>query len=69
MWGADYPHAEGTWPRTRKSLARCFRGIPGDDVRAILTHNPARIYSFDVDALQPIADLVCPSMEELTGAA
>ena len=36
MWGADYPHAEGTWPRTRKSLARCFRGIPGDDVRAML---------------------------------
>ncbi|MET1002112.1 MAG: amidohydrolase family protein, partial [Acidimicrobiia bacterium] len=28
MWGADYPHTEGTWPRTRKSLARCFNGIP-----------------------------------------
>ena len=24
MWGADYPHVEGTWPRTRKSLSRCF---------------------------------------------
>ena len=30
MWGADYPHTEGTWPRTRKSLARCFKGIPTD---------------------------------------
>jgi hypothetical protein len=38
-------------------------------VRAILTDNPARIYGFDVDALQPIADRVCPTLEELTGAA
>ena len=69
MWGADYPHLEGTWPRTRKSLARCFRGIPPDEVRAILTDNPARLYGFDVDALQPIADRVCPTLEELTGVA
>jgi predicted TIM-barrel fold metal-dependent hydrolase len=69
MWGADYPHVEGTWPRTRKSLARCFSGVPGDEVRSILTENPARLYGFDVDALQPIADTVCPTMHELTGAA
>jgi predicted TIM-barrel fold metal-dependent hydrolase len=69
MWGADYPHVEGTWPRTRKSLARCFSGVPVDDVRSILTDNPARMYGFDVDALQPIADRVCPTMQELTGAA
>jgi Predicted metal-dependent hydrolase of the TIM-barrel fold len=69
MWGADYPHLEGTWPRTRKSLARCFRGIPAGEVRAILTDNPARLYGFDVDALQPIADRVCPTLEELTGVA
>ena len=69
MWGADYPHLEGTWPRTRKSLARCFKGIPTDEVRAILTDNPAELYGFDVDALQPIADRVCPSAEELMGAA
>ena len=69
MWGADYPHVEGTWPRTRKSLARCFRGIPADEVRAILTDNPARLYGFDVDALQPVADRVCPTLQELTGVA
>ena len=69
MWGADYPHLEGTWPRTRKSLARCFRGIPLDEVRTILTDNPARLYGFDVDALQPVADRVCPTAEELTGVA
>ncbi len=69
MWGADFPHVEGTWPRTRKSLARCFAGVPAEDVRAILTDNPARVYGFDVEALQPVADRVGPTMEELAGAA
>jgi predicted TIM-barrel fold metal-dependent hydrolase len=69
MWGADFPHVEGTWPRTRKSLARCFAGVPSAEVRAILTDNPARIYGFDVAALQPIADRVGPTMEELVGRA
>jgi predicted TIM-barrel fold metal-dependent hydrolase len=67
MWGADYPHPEGTWPRTRKSLARCFRGIPADDVRKILTDNPAALYGFDTAALQCVADRVGPTTRELTG--
>ncbi len=67
MWGADFPHVEGTWPRTRKSLARCFKGIPLDEARAILTDTPAALYGFDVDALQPIANRVCPTSAELVG--
>ncbi len=69
MWGADYPHVEGTWPRTRKSLARCFKGVPIDEVRTILTDNPAALYGFDIETLQPIADRVCPTAEELVGTA
>ena len=69
MWGADFPHVEGTWPRTRKSLARCFAGVPAEDVRAILTDNPARVYGFDVESLRPVADRVGPTMEELAGTA
>ena len=57
-----------TWPRTRKSLARCFKGVPIDEVRTILTDNPAELYGFDVDALQPIANRVCPTAEGLVGA-
>ena len=68
MWGADFPHVEGTWPRTRKSLARCFKGVPIDEVRTILTDNPAELYGFDVDALQPIANRVCPTAKGLVGA-
>ena len=69
MWGADYPHVEGTWPRTRKSLARCFDGIPLHEARTILTDNPAQVYGFDVEALQPIADEICPTPEELVGTS
>jgi predicted TIM-barrel fold metal-dependent hydrolase len=69
MWGADYPHTEGTWPRTRKSLARCFNGIPEEEMRAILTDNPARLYGFDVDALRPVAERIGPSVQELVGVA
>ena len=69
MWGADFPHVEGTWPRTRKSLARCFAGVPPDDVRAILSENPARLYGFDLGALQPAANRVGPTMKELAGAS
>ena len=67
MWGADSPHLEGTWPRTRKSLARCFRGMPIREARAILSDNPARLYGFDLAVLQPIADRVCPTVVELVG--
>ena len=69
MWGADFPHVEGTWPRTRKSLARCFVDIPIDEARTILSDNPAKVYGFDIESLQPIADRVCPTTEELVGAA
>jgi predicted TIM-barrel fold metal-dependent hydrolase len=69
MWGADYPHVEGTWPRTRKSLARCFAGVPIDEAQTILAGNPADLYDFDLEALQPVADRVCPTPEQLVGAA
>jgi hypothetical protein len=36
--------------------------------RANFTDNPARTYGFDVAALQPIADRVGPTKEELVGA-
>jgi predicted TIM-barrel fold metal-dependent hydrolase len=66
MWGADYPHIEGTWPRSRKALARAFAGIGQDDVRRILSQNPCELYGFDVEQLRPIAERVGPTMAELT---
>ncbi len=68
MWGADYPHVEGTWPGTQKSLRRCFKGLPIEDVETILSSNPATLYGFDVEPLQAIANQVGPTAADLVGA-
>ena len=36
-----------------------------EDVRAILRDNPARLYGFDVEALQPLVDRIGPTPEDL----
>jgi predicted TIM-barrel fold metal-dependent hydrolase len=38
MWGSDYPHLEGTWPKSREVLDEIFAGTP-DDVRRAVTHD------------------------------
>lgn len=66
LWGADYPHIEGTQPYTRESLRATFSGLPDPDVRKMLSENAARVYGFDLDQLQPRADEVGPSSQELS---
>jgi predicted TIM-barrel fold metal-dependent hydrolase len=58
MFGSDYPHVEGTWPRTRDWIRATLGGIPEDEQRLILGANAARLYSFDLVALEPIAQRV-----------
>ena len=65
MWGNDFPHPEGTWPYTKRILGEAFHDIPVDETAQILGLNAAEFYGFDVDALQPIADEIGPSPEEL----
>jgi predicted TIM-barrel fold metal-dependent hydrolase len=65
MWGNDFPHPEGTWPYTKKILRETFWDIPVDETERILGLNAAEFYGFDVDALQPIADRIGPTPEEL----
>jgi predicted TIM-barrel fold metal-dependent hydrolase len=65
MWGNDFPHPEGTWPHTREWLRDAFHDIPTDETAAILGRNAAELYSFDVRALQPLADQVGPTPDEL----
>jgi predicted TIM-barrel fold metal-dependent hydrolase len=69
MWGSDYPHLEGTWPNTMKALSETFGDFPEDEIRAILGLNAAEVYGFSVDALQPIADEIGPTIEQIRGEA
>ena len=69
MWGSDFPHPEGTWPYTRKSLRRTFAGVPHADAAAMLGENAAHVYGFALDALRPIADRIGPTRDELSVAS
>ncbi|HVW80466.1 MAG TPA: amidohydrolase family protein [Mycobacteriales bacterium] len=60
MWGSDYPHKEGSNPFTLEALRASFAGIDHDEVQAMLGLNAARVYGFDIDALQPLADRIGP---------
>ncbi len=47
MWGNDYPHEEGTFPRSRQVLEEILAGIPEEDQRKIAWENAARLYHFN----------------------
>jgi ubiquinone biosynthesis protein len=65
MWGADYPHTEGTHPHTAESLCLTFAGVDRAETAQILGLNAATAYGFDVDQLRPIADRIGPFAAEL----
>lgn len=58
MFGSDYPHVEGTWPRTRDWVRATLGGIPVEEQRLVLGANAARLYGFDMERLSPIAERV-----------
>ncbi|MEL0083400.1 MAG: amidohydrolase family protein [Gammaproteobacteria bacterium] len=51
MWGADYPHTEGVWPFSKKSVASNFAGCPDEETHKIVCSNAADLYGFDLDKL------------------
>jgi predicted TIM-barrel fold metal-dependent hydrolase len=65
MWGADYPHHEGTSPFNGLAYRRNFAGLPHDEVRKMLGANAARVYGFDMDLLQTVADRIGPTAAEI----
>jgi predicted TIM-barrel fold metal-dependent hydrolase len=60
MWGSDYPHPEGTWPETRTQMLDTFRGLPEDELAALLGGNCARVYGLDPEKLAPLAARIGP---------
>jgi predicted TIM-barrel fold metal-dependent hydrolase len=65
MWGADFPHHEGTTPYSREAIRANFATLPEPEVRRMLALNAAECYGFDLDALQTIADEVGPTAVDL----
>lgn len=51
MWGNDYPHPEGTWPRSQEACREQFSGLEDDEVRAIVGGNAAEVFGFRLPAL------------------
>jgi hypothetical protein len=65
MWGADYPHLEGTSPYSHEAIRLTFAGVPETEVRAMLGGNAARVYDFDLAALEPLASRFGPRVDEV----
>ena len=53
MWGADYPHTEGSYPYTTEALRVAFADYPEPDVHAMVESNAASLYGFDLDRAAP----------------
>ncbi len=65
MWGADYPHLEGTWPRSLPALRDTLNGCTEAEIRMMVGETTARVYGFDLDALRPLAERIGPSLADI----
>jgi predicted TIM-barrel fold metal-dependent hydrolase len=50
LWSSNFPLATSTWPESRRSIARCFEGIPEGDRRKVLVENTAKLYKVKVES-------------------
>ncbi len=65
MWGADFPHHEGTVPYTLKVLRATVSEVPEDELRVMFAETAAGVYGADLEFLQGVADRVGPTPEEV----
>ncbi len=65
MWGADYPHSEGSYPYTTEALRAAFADVPPSETRQMVETNAAAVYGFDLDRLREIGDKAGPTVAEV----
>jgi predicted TIM-barrel fold metal-dependent hydrolase len=66
MWGADYPHNEGTTPYSHEALRYTFAGVDPLEVRTMLGTTAAKVYDFDLRYLDTLAAAIGPTVEEVS---
>ena len=69
MWGTDYPHPEGTWPKTASQMQECFSGIPSQELDRILGLNAIEFYGVDYARCRAIAEKIGPHKHQFNQAA
>ena len=65
MWGADYPHIEGTWPHSVPALVDALNGCSATEIALMTATTAAAVYGFDLAGLRPEADRVGPLLSEI----
>lgn len=65
LWGADYPHAEGTAPYTTQALQATFADVPEATCRQIFGETAASLYKLDEVALREIASRIGPKVADV----
>jgi predicted TIM-barrel fold metal-dependent hydrolase len=50
LWGSDFPHSVGTYPKSREYLDEAFAGIDADIQRRILIDNPVEFFGLNPEA-------------------
>lgn len=60
MWGADYPHPEGSWPKSVDFLRYSCAGVPAGELRSIVGLTAAEVYGFNTTRLEAIAAEIGP---------
>ena len=65
MWGADYPHIEGTWPHSLAALREACAGCSASEVATMTSETAAKVYGFDLDQLRADADRCGPSLDDV----
>ena len=66
MWGADYPHSEGTYPHTTEALRVAFADRPVGEVRTMVESTAADFYGFDLEQLRPVGDRIGPAVTDVS---
>jgi predicted TIM-barrel fold metal-dependent hydrolase len=67
MWGSDYPHMEGSYPKSRQILHQSLKGVPEEEAALMIGGNVARVFGFDLAELALVAERIgAPELSELT---